>query len=166
MSSLQGTAKGNFNAVKNKVMEQLSLGDKVLASHFMLSVRERPDITLRVAATQIPEMMRHEIESYGHLGSGSNQQGNLKNTGQITVTVNEYMDGKASEFIYDTIKNKKYLDLDLSITPEDTNLEPIASWEMLKCSINSEVVDVANEDISGTINFPLTITYNWIEKTK
>ncbi len=166
MSTLQGTAKGNLSAIKTTVMQQLALGDKALASHFKLTFRNKPDMTLRIAATQIPEMMRHEIESFGHMGSGSNQQGNIKNTGQITATVNEYLDGKTAQFIADSIANKTYHDIDLALTPEDTNLAPIAEWEMLKCYFSSEATDVANEDISGTINFPLTITYNWIEKTK
>ena len=166
MSSLQGTAKGNVAAIKTSVMQQLALGDKALAPNFKLTFRNDPDMSLRIAATQIPEMMRHEIESFGYMGAGANQQGNFKNTGQITVTVNEYLDGKTAKFIYDSIANKTYHDMDLALTPEDTGLAPIAEWEMLKAYFSSEATDLAVEDVTGTINFPLTITYNWVEKTK
>ncbi|WP_070965009.1 hypothetical protein [Vibrio sonorensis] len=165
-SSLQGTAKGDMAATRAIVLEQLSKGDKALTSNFRLKFRNHPDMTFRVSATQIPEMMRHEIESFGHMGTGQNQQGNVKNAGNITVTIEEYLDGKAAKFIGDAIKNKTYYDLDLEITPEDTGYKSIASWEMLKCYLSSEAVDVATEDLTGTIKFPLTIGYNWVEPVK
>lgn len=166
MSSLTTNAKGNMNAIKAKVLKQASLGEKLQTTHFRLRFREDSEIEFRVAATQIPEMMRHEIEGFGAMGTMSNQQGNLKNVGQFTVTIEEYLDAKAATFINKSILEKIYYDIDLALTPEDTNLEPIAEWEMLKCYLNSEAVDVANEDITGTVKFALTITYNWVEKTK
>lgn len=160
---LTTNAKGNKNLIKDKVLKTRALGERAKTSHFELRFRGHDDMTLRIAATQLPEMMRHDVEGFGAMGTMINEQGNLKNAGQLTVTVDEYLDGKTAAFIKKSVEEKIYHDIDIAITPEDTGLKPIIERKLEDVYISSEAVDLANEDITGTIKFPLTLNYNWVE---
>ena len=164
MGQLTHNAKGNKNFIKEKFLKGRALGERANASHFSMKVKGYPGLDYRIASTQLPALERELIESYGPMGTNSNYQGNLKNAGELTVVIEETIDAKAMKDLIDIIDNKKYVDIEVAMTPEDTSGAPSMTAKLSECSLACEAADLANESVTEFVKVSVTFRYNWVER--
>lgn len=161
--SLTYNAKGNNNFMRAKFMRHRAVGERAIAAHFDMSVSGHPNLNVKIAATQLPGMERELIESFGSMGVGSNFQGNLKNTGEITVAIEETIYGDTLKELQGIVFGKEYVDVKISMTPEEFLGVPSFSVKLLECSIACEAVDLASESVTELVKPSVTFRYNWID---
>ncbi len=163
---LTSNAKGNKAAVKAQVQAIRALGERINNAGFIMTFSDAPEMTIRIASTQLAEMKRQVIEGYGPLGVQINQQGNLMNAGEITVQIDEYLDAKTGQFVCDSVDNKHYFDyVDISLVAEDNGFAPIFTQRLEDVWLGSDSLDLSVEDVTTTTKWPLTLNYNWKERT-
>lgn len=165
MSGLKN-AKGDVGMLRNSYKKRIAAGEMVLGSEFKMSfLGQNQLLEVMVRTTQTPEYKRQEVEDFGPMGMGINQQGPLINKGQITVTCVEDLNGSVMEFVRDCVVNKKHVDIELQQTPESLggSAPDALIHKMFDCTIGSEAVDLSTEDNTVLVKPSLLINYNWAE---
>jgi len=163
MTSLTYNARGSRNFIRAKFLKHRLVGERANASHFEMSVLGYPSLSVKIASTQLPAMERELIESYGSMGVMSNFQGNLKNAGEITTVIEETIKGDTLADIRKIIDNKEYVQITISVTPEDLSGKEVIKRVLLECSITCDAIDLATESVTEFIKPSITIRYNWVD---
>lgn len=163
---LTSNANGNKALVKAQVLAVRAMGERINNAGFIMTFSDNPELTIRVSSTQLGEMKRQMIEGFGPLGITVNQQGTIINSGEITVQIDEYIDMAAARFIFDAVDEKKYFDyITISLVAEDTGFVPLFTQRMEDVWVSLDALDLSVEDATTTTKWPITLSYNWIEKT-
>lgn len=160
---LTHNTKGQRNFIREKWTKHRQVGERAIAAHFEMSVTNYPNLSVKIASTQIPEMARELIESFGGMGVGSNFQGNLKNAGEITVVIEETIKGDTLADLRKIVDNKEYVDVEINMTPEELAGAASVTRTLLECSVVCEAIDLANESVTELVKPSVTFRYNWID---
>lgn len=157
--------KGNVGFLKSQYTKNKAAGEKAMAFEFQTKFLGYDDLTVLVRSAQLPAMGRSDVEDYGPLGLMFVQHGALENSGEVTVTVVETIKGVALKHIRDIVLNKKYVDIEVSLTPESTGGAPGAEQTRLlrDCKIRCDVVELSTEDTAAIVKPTMTIRYNFID---
>ena len=161
--ALTHNAKGNTNFMREKFIKHRKVGERAIASHFEMKIAGHTNLDVKIAATQLPGMERELIESFGSMGVGTNFQGNYKNTGELTVQIEETISGDTLTELKKVVHDKEYLDVEISMTPEELGGQASFTVKLLECSIACEAVDLANESVTELVKPSVTFRYNWVD---
>jgi hypothetical protein len=149
--------------VKQSYKNLVSLGEGAKGDDFRMVIDEYPDLEFLVQATQLPALKRELIESKGPHGVMFNQQGNFMNAQDITVTYKEVISGKTLEALRDWVKNKKYLQVNLSLVSESQPEATAANSVVLEDAwIEIDAVDLSVDDTTVLVKPTGTIHGNWV----
>ncbi|MGI3093910.1 hypothetical protein ACRTEP_20980 [Vibrio diabolicus] len=158
-------AAGNMAFLKSKFNKNIAAGEKSMATEFEMTIEEYPEVAVRVRSTQIPGMGRADVEDFGPMGLGVNQQGPLENKGEIAVTCVETLQGPIIGMLREVVRDKKYLTVKIQMTPE--SLEGKApdahKFRLLHCKLRSDPIDLSTEDTAALVKPAITISYNWVD---
>ena len=153
---------GNVSTIKKSYKRLLGLGEGVASDEFIMEFEGNSDVRFLVQSTQLPALMRENIESYGPFGVQFNQQGRFKNAQDISITFKETIKGHAYQFLRDLVKNKKYITIKLTTAGESflggnnyTGVLLEDSW------LEIEGVDLSVEDGASLVRPSGTIHANW-----
>lgn len=156
-------SKANIPVTQQSYRNMTSMGEGTLGSNYRMTVNHG-DVGLEflVQASQIPELKREPVEGKGPRGVGFNQQGNIKNSGDITISFREVISGAAYKFIKSCIRQKRYLTWTLSLVSE-SNPEGNANttFRIDDAWLEIDATDVANDDGTQFVKPGGTIHYNW-----
>ena len=153
----------NVPLVKQSYKNLLSLGEGAKGDDFRMVIDEYPDLEFLVQATQLPAIKREMIESKGPHGVMFNQQGNFMNAQDVTITFKEVISGKALEALRDWVREKKYLQVTLSLISESRpEADFVNSVVMEDAWIEIDAVDLSVDDTTTLIKPTGTIHGNWV----
>ena len=155
--------KGNVGIVKKSYKKLLALGEGVTGEEFLMKIEGFDDLTYLIQTTQIPAMMRENIESYGPHGVQFNQQGRFKNAQDVPISFKEVISGAAYKALRDWVKNKKYLKVTLALVGESAPTSNANTTVVMEdCWIELEGVDLSVEDGAQVLKPSGTLHANWI----
>lgn len=163
-SKLTPLVQGNNSFMRSNFMKHRMAGERLNASHYMMSIEGYPELTFKIFSTQLPSLERELIESYGTMGVQSNFQGNVKNAGEITFVIEETITGDTLRKLNRIILDKEYVQMSIRITPEDTMGVPILTYDFLEVSLTYDLVDLANESVTEIVKPSVTARYNWVDR--
>lgn len=155
--------QGNVPIVKRGYKKLLGLGEGVSSDEFIMEFEGNANMRFLVQSTQMPALMRENIESYGPLGVQFNQMGRFKNAQDISITFKETIKGHVYQFLRDLVMNKKYINIKLTTAGEaylDGNSHTAVRLE--DCWIELEAVDLSVEDGASLVRPSGTIHANWV----
>lgn len=153
----------NLPKIKHGYKKLLGLGEGVASDEFILTFEGNENIRWLVQSTQLPQLMRENIESYGPQGVQFNQQGRFKNSQDVPITIKETVKGHAYEFLRDWVINKKYLTLRLELAGESfTDGNAHTSIILEDVWIEIEGADLSVEDGATLIRPSGTLHANWV----
>lgn len=153
---------GNVPIIKKGYRKLLSLGEGVASDEFIMTFEGYPDMRFLVQTTQLPALVRENIESYGPQGVQFNQQGRFKNAQDVPISFKETIHGHAYDFLRDLVTNKKYITVKLTTAGEsylDGNQH--TALRMEDCWLEFEGVDLSVEDGASLVRPNGTIHANW-----
>jgi hypothetical protein len=141
----------------------LSKGEGATQEDFYLLINDDDDLKFLVQTTQIPQLGREPIESFGPRGVQFTQQGRYRNIHEIPVTFKEVISGLVYLKIRELVVNKTYFDCSLKLVTEgeEVGLE----LEMLDCWLELEGSDLSVED-AALIKPSGTLHANWLDWTE
>ncbi|GAB1077447.1 MULTISPECIES: baseplate protein [Shewanella] len=165
MATGHDNAKGNIGFLKSQYTRNKSAGEKALAFEFLTKFIGYDELSVLVRSAQLPATGRTDVEDYGPMGLMFVQHGALENSGEITLMVAETIKGVALKHIRDIVLNKKYVDIEISLTPESTGGKPGQEQTRLlrDCKIRSDVIELSTEDQAAIVKPTITVRYNWID---
>ncbi|MGF1905271.1 hypothetical protein [Aliivibrio salmonicida] len=163
-SKITPGVKGKPNFIRKKFMEHRAVGERLNASHYKMDVEGYPNLSVKIASTQLPGLERELIETYGPLGVQSNFQGNIKNAGEITTVIEETIKGETLKDLVKIILEKEYVNISIATTPEDLEGKETHVCELLECSLTFDAVDLANESATEIVKPSVTIRYNFVDR--
>ncbi|MBE6441322.1 MAG: hypothetical protein E7022_03185 [Desulfovibrio desulfuricans] len=153
---------GNVPVIKKGYKKLLGLGEGVASDEFIMTFEGNSDMRFLVQSTQLPALLRENIESYGPQGVQFNQQGRFKNAQDVPITFKETIKGHTYQFIRDLVANKRYITIKLTTAGEsflDGNSHTALRLE--DCWIELEGVDLSVEDGATLVRPSGTIHANW-----
>lgn len=162
MANITDTA-GNIKKIRHGYRKLLSLGEGVSSDEFIMTIEGYPNLRYLVQSTQLPALMRENIESYGPQGVQFNQQGRFKNAQDVPVTFKEVISGESYKAIRDWAMNKKYLEVKLGLAGESfptSNTNTTVTME--DCWIELEGADLSVEDGASLVRPSGTLHANWV----
>lgn len=158
-------ARGDVGFLKENFNRNLGAGEKLIGSEFWMDIHGHGELSVLIRSTQIPEIAREDVEDTGPMGLKFNQHGTLKNSGEITVTCVETLEGAVYAAVVNLVRHKKYVDITIRATPE--SLSGVSSPSLIRklghCKVYCEAVDLATEDTTALVKPSLRIVYNWVE---
>ena len=155
--------QGNVPVIKRGYKKLLGLGEGLVSDEFIMEFEGNSNIRFLVQSTQLPALMRENIESYGPQGVQFNQQGRFKNAQDISITIKETIKGHAYEFLRDLGTNKKYTTIKLTAAGESfLDGNPHAAVRLEDCWIEIEGADLSVEDGASLVRPSGTIHANWV----
>lgn len=152
---------GNIPNVNKSYKKLLALGEGAKSDDFRMTIEGYSDLEFLVQATQLPELKREMIESYGPHGVKFNQQGKFLNAGDITITFKEVIDGNAYRALREIVKDKKYVEVRLQLMGESESTFGTACV-MSDCWFEIDALDLSVEDGTTLVKPAGTIHYNWV----
>lgn len=155
--------QGNVPVIKKGYKKLLGLGEGIASDEFIMTFEGNENIRFLVQSTQLPALMRENIETYGPQGVQFNQQGRFKNAQDVPITIKETVKGYAYEFLRDLVTNKKYITIKLTCAGEsflDGNAQVAVRME--DAWIEIEGVDLSVEDGASIVRPSGTIHANWV----
>ena len=154
-------AKANIPVIQQSYKKMIASGEGALGSNYRMTAAGH-DIEFLVQSTQIPEHKREIVEGKGPRGVGFNQQGNLKNAGDITISFKEVISGKSYTFIKKCIREKLYLTWTLSLVCE-SNPEGNAAttFRVDDAWLDIDATDLSNDDGTQFVKPTGTLHYQW-----
>ncbi|MCG6387496.1 baseplate protein [Vibrio fluvialis] len=158
-------AIGNEPYLKAKFLKNVAAGEKASAAEFKMTIEEYPKVEVLVRTTQFPAMGRTDVEDFGQMGMGINQQGPIENKGEIAVTCVETLTGPVIGMMRDIVRNKRYVTVKIEATPESTLGQAVddLKFRLLMCKLRSDAIDLSTEDTSALIKPSITVQYNWVD---
>lgn len=155
--------KGSVDLVKKSYKKFMALGEGVSGDEFMMKIEGYDDLGFLVQTSQLPAIMRENIESYGPHGIQFNQQGRFKNAQDVPVSFKEVISGKAYKALREWIKEKKYLKVTLALVGESfSSSKPETTVVMEDCWIEIEGADLSVEDGATLVKPSGTLHANWV----
>jgi len=153
----------NVPLVKGSYKKMVSLGEGAKGDDFRMVIERYPNLEYLVQATQLPGLKREMIETKGPHGVMFQQQGNIMNAQDITITFKEVISGKALAALRDWVKNKRYLRINLALVSESQpeSTDP-GSFTLEDCWIEIDGIDLSVEDTTVLVKPTGTIHANWI----
>jgi len=152
----------NLSLVKQSYRNMLALGEGANGADFRMVIEEYGDLEYLIQSTQWPTLAREMMEGKGPHGVSFNQQGNVKNAGDITITFKEVVTGKAIAAVIDWVKNKKYLSVTLAqISESQPESNEYTTVTMEDCWLEMDVADMSVDDGATLFKRSGTLHYNW-----
>lgn len=162
MSNIYNVA-GNIAGINKSYKKLLSLGEGAKGDDFRMTIEGYDDLEFLVQATQLPEIKREMIESYGPHGVKFNQAGKFNNAGDMTITIKEVIDGRVYEALREIVKEKKYVEIRLGLLGESQSESVYGTTVVLSdCWIEIDALDLSVEDGTTLVKPSGTIHYNWV----
>lgn len=162
MANIQNV-RADVPLVKKSYKKLLSLGEGAKADDFRMKFEQYPDLEFLVQATQIPELKREMLETYGPHGVKFNQQGKFQNAGDTTITFKEVITGKAYEALRKIVTGKEYLNITLALIGESQPSSVEATTITLEDAwLELDASDLSVEDGTTLVKPSGTIHYNWV----
>ncbi len=153
---------GNVPTIKKSYKRLLGLGEGVASDEFIMEFEGNTDMRFLVQSTQLPALMRENIESYGPCGVQFNQAGRFKNAQDVPITFKETVKGHAYQFLRDLVKNKRYITIKLTAAGESfLGGNEHTAVRMEDCWIEMEGADLSVEDGASLVRPSGTIHANW-----
>ena len=162
MANISGV-QGNVALVKKSYKKLLALGEGVSGDEFKMTIEGYPDITYLIQTSQLPALMRENIESFGPHGVQFNQQGRFKNAQEVPISFKEVITGVAYQAIREWVKEKKYLKVVVGLLGESFTSSNENNTVVLEdCWLELEGADLSVEDGSTLIKPSGTLHANWV----
>lgn len=162
MANIEGVT-GNIPKVRHTYKKVLSYGEGVVSDEFIMVIEEYPDLRYLIQSTQIPALMRENVESYGPFGVQFNQQGRYKNAQDVPIAFKEVIAGHSYKAIRDWVKNKRYLTVRLGLAGESYPNSPgPLTWVFEDCWLELEGADLSVEDGASLVRPSGTLHINWV----
>lgn len=157
--------KGNQGFLKTQYDKNKNYGEKAMGFEYKMTVKGYDDFTVLCRSTQLPPMGRSDVEDYGPAGLLFVQHGALENSGEITIGCVETITGHMLKALRDIVINKKYVDINIQLTPESTGgkFGTGQSYDLLDCKLRCDAVDLSTEDTSALVKPNLTCRFNFID---
>ena len=112
-----------------------------------MTIEGYPNLRYLCQSTQLPALMRENIESYGPQGVQFNQQGRYKNAQDVPITFKEVISGESYKAVRDWVKNKKYLTVKIGLAGESFPTSNKNTTVVLEdCWLELEGADLSVED--------------------
>lgn len=148
----------------NKTYKKLtSLGEGAKGDDFRMTFDGYPDLEFLVQSSQLPEIKREMVETYGPHGVKFNQQGKFLNAGDITIMFKEVITGVACAALRKIVKNKEYLEIKLALIAEGQESSPAdATTTLSDAWLEIDAMDLSVEDGTTLVKPSGTIHYNWV----
>jgi len=162
MANISGV-QGNVALVKKSYKKLLALGEGVSGDEFKMIIEGYPDLTYLVQTSQLPALMRENIESYGPHGVQFNQQGRFKNAQDVSITFKEVITGVAYAALREWVKEKKYLKVTIGLVGESFTTSNEHNTVVLEDTwIEMEGGDLSVEDGTTLVKPSGTLHANWV----
>lgn len=153
----------NIPKIKTGYKKLLGLGEGISSDEFIMTFEGNANIRWLVQSTQLPAVVRENIESYGPQGVQFNQQGRYKNAQDISISIKEVIKGTAYQFIRDWVINKKYLTVRLALAGESfTDGNEHTSIVLEDVWLELEANDLSVEDGATLVRPNGTLHVNWV----
>jgi len=151
---------GNLEAMKGLHSSLLSLGEGATSEDFIMTIdHDATILRFLVQTTQIPELGREMIETFGPNGVQFKQQGRYKNALDLSITFKEVVKAEVYTKLRKLVVNKTYFDCTLELASE-VDLRGLI-LNMTDCWIEMEAADLSVED-AAVIKPSGTIHANWV----
>lgn len=157
--------KGNMGFLKSQFTQNLQLGEKAMAFEFKLTAKDYPNWSVLCRSSQWPAMGRSDVEDFGAGGLKFVQHGAPENSGEISIMCVETIKGDIIKDLRQIIRDKKYVDLTMELTPESTGGKSGQGQkiELLHCKLRCDVIEFSTEDTAALVKPTITAIYNWID---
>lgn len=157
--------QGNPDVLKQRLIKWRQAGEKALASQFEVDVEGYPDLGLKFTNVQYPAMKRALVESFGPMGTQSNQQGALENYGTCTAQIVETITGDTLRTLRQLVRDGVVIDaIQIRQTPESAGGKAVGGVELQDCWIEVDSSDFANDSVTEILKLPITIHFTWQEE--
>ena len=159
-------ATGDIGLLRDSHKRSIAIGELPLGSEFVMEFIDAPsELKVKIRTTQIPEIKRQIVEDTGHMGLAHRQFGPVINSGEISVTLVDDLDGKTMSFVRDLVVNKKAIDIEIRIAPESKGGQSTNAqrFKLSGCLVGSDAIDLSTEDNTVAYKPTLTIVYQWVE---
>ncbi|WFQ78121.1 hypothetical protein PXH59_00290 (plasmid) [Xenorhabdus sp. SF857] len=155
-------AKGNVNLLRQAHKKNVALGERAVASDFLVRIREYPEISALIRTAQLPEEKRGEpVEDQGQYGQGFRQYGATKRDGDMAAQIVEIKRGDVINTIAKIVDNKEYVNIEVVLHSEDMDERGYVLEDVI---IGADPADLDTENRTGTVRIPVTFQYNWFER--
>jgi len=162
MSSLVPGAKGDIPVFKQAMTQRLALGESLKGSDFVMTFEGDDQISVLVAAAQMPSGNRELLETTGPMGVKLREQGNEVRSGEMPVQFNEVITGQVSEFLRTLNEGKKDITTIFKAISESNNAPPTSiGREFLGCWFAVDPTDFSNDDSASPIKIAATMHFQW-----
>lgn len=154
---------GNVPVIKRGYKKLLGLGEGLVSDEFIMEFEGNSNVRFLVQSTQLPALMRENIESYGPQGVQFNQQGRFKNAQDISITFKETIKGHVYAYLRDLVTNKKYVTIKLTAAGESfLNGNSFNAVRLEDCWIEMEAAEFSVEDGASLVRPSGTLHANWV----
>lgn len=157
-------AKGNLTFLKKRLDTLMGAGEKLVGCDYWVVINGHTDMSVLIRTTQLPEVAREDVEDFAPSGMKFSQYGAYRNSGEITMSVQEVLTGAVMKMVKNAVINKEMVDIDIYLAPESMGgegNEPIARMEY--CKLNVDAVDMSAEDVTALVRPNIRVVYNWHE---
>ena len=155
--------QGNVPWVKSGYRKLLGLGEGVVSDEFIMTFEGNSNVRYLVQTTQVPELKRENIETYGPQGVQFRQQGRFHNAVDMPISFKETIHGYAYEWLRDLVANKKYITVNLQLAGESfTGGNTSGTLRLEDCWIEIDGVDLSVEDGTSLVRPTGTLHANWV----
>lgn len=155
--------RGSAGLLKTHYNRNKAAGEKAMGFEYSMKILQHPELNVLVRSSQYPAFQREDVEDTGNMGLKFTQYGALINSGEITFTLAETIQGMALKTLKDIVFNKQYVDIEIALTPESSGCATTNPIYLRDCTLKTDAVDLANEDTTAIIKPSVTAHYNWIE---
>lgn len=154
--------KMNIPSVNGSYKKLLALGEGTKGDDFRMTIEGYPDLEFLVQTTQLPELKRENLETYGPHGVKFNQTGKFLNAGDMTISFKEVINGTSYKALREMVKEKKYVEIKLALVSESMSSSVIpTSVKLEDCWFEIDALDLSVEDGTTLVKPSGTIHYNW-----
>lgn len=155
-------AKGDVDLLRKAHKKNVALGERAVASDFIVTIEEYPEISALIRTSQLPEEKRGEpVEDFGQYGQGFRQYGSVKRDGDIAAQIVEIKRGDVLKTIAKIVDNKEYVTIKILLAGEDFKE---MGYELQDTMIGADPSDLDVENRTGTVRVPVNFMYNWFER--
>ena len=155
-------AVGNVSLMRQAHKQNVALGERQVASDFVVRIKEYPGISALFRTSQLPEEKRGEpVEDQGQYGQGFRQYGAVKRDGDMAAQLVEIKRGDVLKTLSKIVDNKEYVTVEVLMHGEDTSEK---GYQLQDVMIAADPSDLDTENRTGTLRIPVTFQYNWFER--
>lgn len=162
MANIAGVAQ-NIPNVNKSYKKLLGMGEGTKGDDFRMTIEGYNDLEFLIQTTELPDLKREVLETYGPHGVKFIQTGKFLNAGDMAISFKEVITGKAYQALREMIKEKKYLKIELALISESQPSSVIPTTITLEdCWIEIDKVSLSVEDGTQLVKPAGTIHYNWV----